>query len=208
MSTAAPASRVRPGRFTSLLGRIWLGLLGWRIEGSLPPVSKAVVVAAPHTSNWDMPHMLAVSWVLGVHPSWLGKRELFRWPFGWIMRALGGLPVDRRIRGNVVDQAVARFAEADRLFLVVPPSGTRSRASHWKSGFYHIASGARVPIVCAYLDYRRKVGGIGPTVQPRGSAALDMPAIRDFYADVTARFPERTTPVRLVEEDTAVGITA
>jgi 1-acyl-sn-glycerol-3-phosphate acyltransferase len=142
-----------------------------------------------------------VSWALGVGPSWLGKREIFRFPFGWLMRLLGGLPVERGVRANVVEQAASRFAAADRLFLVVPPSGTRSRASHWKSGFWHIARTARVPILCAYLDYARKAGGIGPLLDPTGVAAVDMPPIRAFYANVAARYPELTTPVRLVEED-------
>ena len=91
---------------------------------------KAVVVAAPHTTNWDMPHMIAVAWALDVRPSWLGKKSLFRFPFGWMMRKLGGIPVDRSRRANVVDQAIERFAAADRLLLVIPPSGTRSRAAH------------------------------------------------------------------------------
>jgi 1-acyl-sn-glycerol-3-phosphate acyltransferase len=185
------------------IGHLYLRLLGWRVEGRFPAVPKAVVIAAPHTSNWDMPLMLAIAFVLGVRPAWLGKRELFRRPFGWAMRWLGGLPVDRAVRQNLVQQVVADFAATDRLHLVVPPSGTRSRAAHWKSGFYHIARGARIPIVCAFLDYRQKVGGIGPVLTPSGNVAADMVPIRAFYADVTGKFPELTTPVRLLEEDEA-----
>jgi 1-acyl-sn-glycerol-3-phosphate acyltransferase len=121
-----PARQVR--RF---IGAGFLRLFGWRVEGALPGgLAKAVVVAAPHTSGWDLPFMLAVAFVLGIRPSWLGKRELFRWPFGWCMRVLGGIPVDRGRRTNLVEQAVERFAAAGRLFLVIPPSGTRSRATH------------------------------------------------------------------------------
>jgi 1-acyl-sn-glycerol-3-phosphate acyltransferase len=145
--------------------------------------------------------MLAVSYVLGIRPAWLGKKELFRWPFGGVMRWLGGIPVDRRVRQNHVEQAVLAFAAADRLYLVIPPSGTRSRATHWRSGFYHIARGARVPIMCAFLDYRRKVGGIGPVLMTSSSVAADMAEIRAFYAGVTGRYPELQTPVRLLEED-------
>jgi 1-acyl-sn-glycerol-3-phosphate acyltransferase len=191
----------RVGWLARGLGRLYLRLTGWRVEGRIPDATKAVVVAAPHTSNWDLPIMLAVSYVLGIRPAWLGKRELFRWPFGGLMRWLGGLPVDRRVRQNHVQQAVAAFAAADRLFLVIPPSGTRSRATHWKSGFYHIARGAQVPIVCAFLDYRRKTGGIGPVLMPSPSVAADMAEIRAFYAGVTGRFPALETPVRLLEED-------
>ncbi len=195
------AEAVRLRGVTPMLGRLYLRLFGWRVEGALPPVDKAVVIAAPHTSNWDLPHMLAVSYVLGVRPSWLGKREIFRFPFGWLMRWLGGLPVERGVRANLVEQVAQRFAAADRLFLVVPPSGTRSRATHWKSGFLHIAHTANVPIVCSFLDYRRKVGGIGPTIAASGVATADMALLREFYGGVTGKYPELATPVRLVEED-------
>jgi len=192
------------GLVTRGLGGLYLRLSGWRVEGRLPDARKAVVIAAPHTSNWDLPLMLAVAYVLGIRPAWLGKRELFRWPFGWLMRRLGGLPVDRGTRQNLVQQAIDRFDAVDRLLLVIPPSGTRGRATHWKSGFYHIARGARVPIVCGFLDYRRKVGGIGPAFTPSGDLAADMGELRAFYADITGRFPGSTTPVRLLEEDQAV----
>lgn len=187
------------------MGRLYLWLAGWRVEGRFPDTAKAVVIAAPHTSNWDLPLMLSVAYVLGVRPAWLGKRELFRSPFGWLMRWLGGVPVDRGARQNMVQQAVDGFGDVDRLHLVVPPSGTRSRATHWKSGFYHIARGARVPIVCAYLDYRRKAGGIGPVMMASGDIAGDMARIRAFYADITGKFPASTTPVRLREEDQPVS---
>ena len=187
-----------------LVGAGFLRVSGWRLEGRLPPgLAKAVVIAAPHTSNWDLPFMLAVAFALGVRPSWLGKKELFGRPFGWVMRALGGVPVDRSRRTNLVEQAVQRFAERDALMLVIPPSGTRSRAAAWKSGFYHVARGARVPIVCAFLDYERKAGGIGPVFVPSGDLGADMERLRVFYRDVRGKYPDRETPVRLIEEDAA-----
>lgn len=198
-----PASRSRPGRLARVVGRLWLRWFGWRVEGRLPHHTRAVVIAAPHTSNWDLPFMLAVSWVLGVRPAWLGKDGLFRPPFGALMRWLGGIPVDRRAPGGLVAQAAARLRAADRLLLVVPPSGTRSSAPHWKSGFYHIASAAGVPILCTFLDYRRRVGGIGPTVVPSGDVAADMAIIRAFYASIEGLRPAQATPVRLAEEDGA-----
>src|SRR6185503_12884357 len=170
----------RVGRLARGLGRLYLRLTGWRVEGRIPDTARAVVIAAPHTSNWDLPIMLAVSYVLGIRPAWLGKTELFRPPFGGLMRWLGGVPVDRRVRENRVQQAVASFAAVEQLYLVIPPSGTRSRATHWKSGFYHIACGAQVPIVCAFLDYRRKVGGIGSVLMPSRNVAADMAEIRAF----------------------------
>ena len=187
---------------TRLIGRLYLRGFRWRVEGGLPASPLAVVVAAPHTSNWDLPFMLAVSYTLGVKPSWLGKRELFRWPFGWLLRRLGGLPVDRSAHQGIVADAVARFAEVDELFLVIPPSGTRARATHWKSGFYHVARGAGVPIFCAYLDYRDRVGGIGLVLTPSGSVRADMDRIRAFYASKQGKYPAQTTPVRLREEET------
>lgn len=146
--------------------------------------------------------MLAVAYALGVKPSWLGKRELFRWPFGWVLRRLGGVPVDRRARQGLVGEAVARFAEAEHLFLVIPPSGTRARAAHWKSGFYQVALGATVPIVCAYLDYHERVGGIGLVLTPSGNVRADMDRIRAFYAPKRGKYPTQATPVRLREEET------
>ena len=183
------------------LGTLCLRLFGWRVEGRLPTGTKAVAIAAPHTSNWDLVFMLAVSYVLGVKPSWLGKRQLFRPPLGWLLRRLGGVPVDRSRRTNLVQQVADYFRTVDQLFLVIPPSGTRKRATHWKSGFYHIARGAGVPIICAFLDYRRKVGGIGPVILPGGDVRADMNVIRNFYDQTTAKYPALTTPVRLLEED-------
>jgi 1-acyl-sn-glycerol-3-phosphate acyltransferase len=183
------------------IGRLWLRAFGWRVEGALPDCRRAVVVAAPHTSNWDLPFMLAVAFVLGVKPSWLGKRELFRAPFGRVLRWLGGVPVDRGARQGLVGQAVARFGAVERLFLVIPPSGTRARATHWKSGFYHVARGAGVPIVCAYLDYHDRVGGIGLVLTPSGDVRADMDRIRSFYAAKRGKHPGQATPVRLREEE-------
>ena len=183
-----------------LIGRLYLRVFGWRVAGALP-CPRAVVIAAPHTSNWDLPFMLAVSYALGAKPSWLGKRELFRPPLGWLLGRLGGIAVDRRAPQGLVGEAVARFAEHDDLFLVIPPSGTRARAPYWKSGFYHVARGAGVPIVCAYLDYRERVGGIGLTLTPSNSVGADMDRIRAFYATKQAKYPGQVTPVRLHEED-------
>ena len=190
----------RTGWFLRGLGRLYLRISGWRVEGRFPDAAKTVVIAAPHTSNWDMPLMLAMAWVLDVRPAWLGKQELFRRPFGWFMRRLGGVPVDRTARQNTVRQAVERFDALERLHLVIPPSGTRSRATHWRSGFYHIAREANVPIVLGYLDYARRRGGFGPELHPSGDLRADMDAIRRFYADKTGRHPEQFGPVRLAEE--------
>jgi 1-acyl-sn-glycerol-3-phosphate acyltransferase len=204
-TTPPPSARVKTtppaGPIARALARAWLWLFGWRVEGTLPPGIKAVAIAYPHTTNWDLPFMLAVAYRLGVRPSWLGKRQIFRRPFGGFMRWLGGIPVDRSARTNMVAQVVERFAEIDRLFLVIPPSATRHKAAHWKSGFYHIARGAGVPILCTFLDYTRKVGGIGPVVTPSGDVRADMDRIRAFYAGIEGRYPQNQTPIYLPEED-------
>jgi 1-acyl-sn-glycerol-3-phosphate acyltransferase len=187
-----------------MLAKLFLRVAGWRLEGTIPAdLQRAVVIAFPHTTNWDLPYMLAVSWALGIRVSWLGKQELFRRPFGGLMRWLGGVPVDRSRRSNLVEQAAERLRTTDRLFLVIPPSGTRSRARHWKSGFYHVARSARVPVVCAFLDYERKAGGVGPILIPSADLGADMERLRVFYRDIRGKYPENETPVRLPEEDAA-----
>lgn len=203
MSATVAVPSHRYGRFARALGALFLRLFGWRVEGQLAALPRAVLIAAPHTSNWDLPFMLACAYVLDLRPMWLGKQQLFRWPFGGLMRWLGGLPVNRERRADLVRQAVERFAAVPELLLVVPPAGTRGKASHWKSGFYHIASGAGVPIVCTFLDYRQRVGGIGPAITPSGDLRTDMGLIRAFYDGVTGKYPEQATPVRLREEDLA-----
>ncbi|MCC6847447.1 MAG: lysophospholipid acyltransferase family protein [Deltaproteobacteria bacterium] len=195
--TTSPAA----GPLARALARAWLWFFGWKVEGALPPGIKAVAIAYPHTTNWDMPFMLAVAYRLGVRPSWLGKRQIFRAPFGGFMRWLGGIPVDRSARTNMVAQVVECFAGSERLFLVIPPSATRHKAAHWKSGFYHIARGAGVPILCTFLDYTRKAGGIGTVVHPTGDVRADMDVIRAFYQGIEGRYPANQTPIYLPEED-------
>jgi 1-acyl-sn-glycerol-3-phosphate acyltransferase len=192
----------RSGAVARALAATYLRLIRWRVEGEFPAgIEKAVVVAAPHTSNWDMPHMLAVAFTLGFRPSWLGKKQMFRWPFGGFMRWLGGHPVDRSTPQGLVEQAARAFARSDGMMLVIPPSGTRGHRPYWKSGFYHIAREARVPILLSYLDYRRRAGGVGKVLMPSGDVVADMDVIRAFYADIVPRHPGRVATVRLVDED-------
>lgn len=183
------------------IGRAFLGVAGWRIEGELPRgVTQGVMIAAPHTTNWDLPYMLATAYVFRVRLNFLGKHTLFEGIQGPFMRWLGGIPVDRRAPHGLVGQVVRRFAERKGMLLAIAPAGTRSRAPHWKSGFYHIAHEAQIPIVCGFLDFRRKVAGVGPAIIPTGDVRADMDRIRAFYADKTGRRPEATTPVRLESE--------
>lgn len=182
-----------------LVGRTYLRAFGWEEEGPRP-APPFVLIAAPHTSNWDLPFTLALSFVYDLPIRWAGKHTLFRFPHGGVMRALGGIPIRRHVRENRVDQLAALFEEHPGLVLTVPAEGTRSRTEHWRSGFYHIARAADVPIVCGYLDYAKKRGGFGLTLTPSGDLGADMDRIRAFYADKIGKHPEKFGPVRLREE--------
>ena len=161
--------------------------MGWRVDGLPPDAPKFVATFAPHTSSWDLPMVVLFGLVLRITLLWLGKDSLFRGPFGFMFGWLGGLPVDRSKSNNVVMQAIRYFDDNDRLVIGVAPEGTRKRVLDWKKGFYHIANGAHVPIAVAYLDYRRKTGGFGPTFVPTGDIDSDMGRIRAFYAGVTGK---------------------
>ena len=169
----------------------FMKVFGWRLEGRLPDVNKLVVIAAPHTSNWDLPVLLSVAFALKTKACWLGKHSLFRWPFGFLFRWMGGIPVYRSASQNVVAQSVEMFRNSEKLILTIPPEGTRSKVSHWKTGFYYIALGAEIPIAMAFIDYGRKASGVGPTLYPTGNIEADMEIIRDFYINVTAKYPDK-----------------
>jgi 1-acyl-sn-glycerol-3-phosphate acyltransferase len=181
----------------------FLRLNGWAFEGTLPQARRYVLIAAPHTSNWDFVYMIALAVSLGVRLRWMGKASLFDSPLGWLYRALGGIPTYANQRTNVVEQSAARFGREDDLVLAVPAEGTRRAATAWRSGFYHIARLADVPIVLGYLDYARKRGGLGPEIRPSGDLHADMNRIRAFYADKVGRYPAHFTEPRLEEEASA-----
>jgi 1-acyl-sn-glycerol-3-phosphate acyltransferase len=169
--------------------RAILGLAGWRTEGQLPRIPKFVLVGAPHTSNWDLPFTLLVAFALRARIRWMGKTAIFRRPFRGFFKWLGGIPVERSQSTNLVEQSIQQFQRNEQLILTIAPAGTRKRVLRWKSGFYHIACGAGVPIALGFLDYRRKVGGIGPLVHPTGNLVADMEIIRSFYNGITGKNP-------------------
>jgi 1-acyl-sn-glycerol-3-phosphate acyltransferase len=160
-----------------------LKLTGWTVEGSLPPsATKSVFIAAPHTSNWDLPYTLMVAFALRLNPYWMGKAGIFRFPFGGLMRWLGGIAVDRSKSNNLVAASAQAITDADGpLQLIVPPEGTRSKTRYWKTGFYYIATTAQVPIILAYMDYATKRSGLGPVFEPTGDIDADMARIKAFY---------------------------
>lgn len=171
----------------------FLKLTGWKVEGSLPPqATKSVFIAAPHTSNWDLPYTLMVAFALRLNPYWMGKHTIFKAPFGPLMRWLGGIAVNREQANNLVAASAQAIRDADGpLQLIVPPEGTRSKTRYWKTGFYHIARTADVPIVMAYMDYAAKRSGLGPLFEPTGDIEADMNAIKAFYAPFKGKNAEQ-----------------
>jgi 1-acyl-sn-glycerol-3-phosphate acyltransferase len=171
----------------TLLRAISVGLLklaGWKVHGHLPPeCTKSVFIAAPHTSNWDLPYTLMVAFALRLNIYWMGKSQIFKPPFRGVMMWLGGIPVQRESANNLVAASVEAIKAADGpVQLIVPPEGTRSKVRYWKTGFYYIAVGAQVPIVMAYMDYEKKISGLGPVFTPSGDIEADMVKIKEFYA--------------------------
>jgi 1-acyl-sn-glycerol-3-phosphate acyltransferase len=184
------------------LARAFLRLTGWQPEGERPSAPRFVLIAAPHTSNWDLAYLLAFAEVYDLRISWMAKHTIFRGPAGWLFRLLGGIPIRRSERADRVSSMAKEFAERERFALVVPSEATRGWAPYWKSGFYHIARRAEVPIVMGFLDYRRRRGGFGPLLRVTGDVTHDMDQIRSFYADKTGKYPAQFGPVKLREEKT------
>lgn len=189
-----PSVPRRGGAIRAAIGRAILSISGWGAEGTLPDLPKFVVIAAPHSSNWDFVLGIALVFALRLDIRFIGKAELFRGPLGPIMRSLGGIPVERTHPEGVVEQAVARFAKEARLVLAIAPEGTRKPVERWKSGFYRIALGAGVPIVPAYFDNARKMMGFGPLFTPTGEADRDLLKLRAFYEPIPRRGARRTAP--------------
>jgi len=183
------------------IGSTFLRATGWKMDGLRPPVDRYVIIAAPHTSNWDMPFMLAMAFVYDIPVRWMGKHTLFSPLLGPLFVRLGGIPIVRHQPGGVVAQMVDYFKDNESLVLMVPAEGTRSHVEYWKSGFYHIARAADVPVVLSYLDFGKKVGGIGPSLQLTGDIRADMDKIRAFYAGIQGLRPQNVGVIRLREED-------
>jgi len=190
----------RSGQFKNLLGHAWMALKGWDFEGKFPPQGKFVLICAPHTSNWDFMYLLAIMFMERVKVAWFGKHTLFKKPFGGLMRWLGGIPVDRSSAHGVVDQIVEHFSKQENLIIAIAPEGTRKKTDYWKSGFYHIAHKAQIPILLGYVDYANKKAGTGPAFIPTGNIKQDMDQIRDFYKDIRGDHPEMESVIVLREE--------
>lgn len=184
----------KPTLLSRLVKRFLLALFvwkGWSFTGNPPQSRKCVILGAPHTSNWDFIFFLGAVTRLGVKPCFMGKLSLFRAPLTRFMYDMGGIPVDRRAKDqNYVEQVVNAFTKADELALVIAPEGTRGPIKGWRSGFYHIAHSAGVPILPAWVDNATMKGGIGPEIMPTGDYAADLRKIADFYHSVMPNHPK------------------
>ncbi|MFN8285415.1 MAG: lysophospholipid acyltransferase family protein [Chitinophagales bacterium] len=174
-----------------LLARFIFWVFGWKTEGKVPPLKKFVAIGAPHTSGWDVVFGLSAILLWDLKITFFGKQELFRFPLGNLLRYLGGVPVDRFSSHNMVDQAVKLFNERDEMILALAPEGTRAYVEKWRTGFYYIATQAKVPIVFGYIDFKRKVVGIGETFYPTGDIEKDIADIKNYFKQFVAKHPEK-----------------
>ncbi|GAA1503055.1 1-acyl-sn-glycerol-3-phosphate acyltransferase [Agromyces terreus] len=188
-----------------LLSRVYWACSRWSLSSEPAPDRPTVLIGAPHTSNWDFVLMLGIAWRLGIDFRWLGKKSLFGGWRGPIMRALGGIPVDRADPSRVVGEVVDRIRGGEVFGLVVTPDGTRGNNTYWKSGFYRIARETGMPVTLGYVDRTTMTAGLGPTIDLTGDVAADMDVIRAFYRDKAGLRPERRTEPRLRDE-TAAGV--
>jgi 1-acyl-sn-glycerol-3-phosphate acyltransferase len=171
---------------------IILKFKGWKFVKNKNFAPKAVVIAAPHTSNWDFFYTILMAFKINLKVSWLGKDSLFKGPGGWFLKWLGGIPVDRSKSNNLVKTIAGKFEKADKVTIIIPPEGTRSKVNAWKTGFYYVALEAGVPILMGFLDFKLKIGGIGPAFEPSGDIQKDMEIIKGFYRNITGKYPEKT----------------
>ena len=181
------ATPQRGNRVSAFAARSFLGTLGWSFEGAVPNVSKAVIIVAPHTSNWDFFVGVAAMFALGLRVVFLGKHTLFTWPLGPVMRWLGGVPVNRREARGVVDETVEMFAARDQMILGLAPEGTRDSVDRWKTGFYYVALESGVPIVPVAFDYRRRVIRFGEGFDPTGNLEDDLLILENYFFGIEGR---------------------
>ncbi|HUG27221.1 MAG TPA: lysophospholipid acyltransferase family protein [Gemmatimonadales bacterium] len=189
LAIVPPSIPRRGGPIRRLLGRLALRLMGWRMVGSLPDLPKFVIIAAPHTTNWDFVRGISLVFALSLDAKWIGKRELFVGPFGPLFRWLGGIPIDRKSPQGAVEGAVAAFGARERMILAIAPEGTRKSVQRWKTGFYRIAAGAGVPIVCGFFDNRHRVLGFAKVVKPAGEMTAEIAALEAWYAPLQPTQP-------------------
>lgn len=173
-----------------------LNSLGWTIRADIPDLKKYIVIAAPHTSNWDFPLGLLTAKALKLKVTWMGKHSMFRWPFGWFFRAIGGTPVHRGSGRNYIEQMAELFKQSDKMILALAPEGTRSKTDHWKTGFHHIARAANVPIAMGYMDYGKKLVSLSDLLYTGDDIEADFDKIRQLYKNIRGKIPENASLIR------------
>ena len=181
-------------RFTWWLGRFVLRLAGWRVTGNLPDTEKMIVIAAPHTSNWDWALAMFTYFALGVRINYLVKDTAFWWPASIFLKLTGGVPVNRREPAGMAKDVARRIASAERVIVAITPEGTRSRVEKWKTGFLRIAQEASVPIVQISWDYPTRILDLGPIVETTGDIETDIATIRQYYRQFTGFNPQNQSP--------------
>lgn len=178
-----------------------LKMFGWQVSFTIAPPDKYVLVAAPHTSNWDFVLGLLGMWAMGLRYSWVGKHTLFIGPLGPIMRSIGGIPVNRQGSTGFLKKVIDLFASRDQFVLAISPEGTRSLTKYWKEGFYRIALAADVPVALGYIDYSRKRIGIDGLFEPSGDIEADFEILREYYRDKVGKCPGKQGVVRARSAD-------
>ncbi len=212
MTTQAKKLAKPPAAYARIIRGLCSWLLrrgGWTYHFKLPESPKYVIIGAPHTSNWDFVLMFLVSRAAGLRVNWVGKDSLFKGPMGNFMHWLGGVRVNRSSRNNFVQAAIQAFEENEELHLILAPEGTRSKTGHWKSGFYFIALGARVPILLAAVDFPSRHLQVDFALMPTGNVKADMDIVRAYYAGKRGKFPDQQGEIRLqaeIEPDQQEGL--
>jgi len=184
----------------------WIGktiskLKGWTIEYTLPDDPKMVIIFFPHTSNFDVVHAIPAAFALGLKPNWLVKTELLKGPLKPFFLKLGAVPIERNRKENKVDLIVDAIEQSERVMLALSPEGTRSKTDFWRSGFYHIAYKAQIPVHLAFIDYPSKTIGVHPGFVPTGDIETDLEKIREFYKDKRGKFPENVGPIQFRDKN-------
>jgi 1-acyl-sn-glycerol-3-phosphate acyltransferase len=169
------------------IGKLVFTIFGWDFKNEFPNIPKFLVIIGPHTSNWEFVFGIAAIFILGARISWMGKKTIFRKPFGGIVRWLGGIPIDRSSSHGVVDTMINQYKNLDGFILAIAPEGTRKKVGKWKSGFYHIATGAGVPILMACFDYQNKIISFGPLITPSGNLNADIEAMQLIFENIRAK---------------------
>lgn len=203
--TVPPAGIPQPdaGRLSQRIAHALLHLIGWRLKVVWPPEPRGVILVYPHTSNWDFPVGFLARQALGLPVHWVAKDTLFRGPLGWLFRRMGGIPVNRRESTGFIGQLQAALRSRPWMWIVITPEGTRSRTAHWKSGFYHLARAADVPVGLAYIDFGARVVGLEQYLRMTGDVGADLARIRAAYAGKVAKKPENAGEIRFRDEPAA-----